>query len=296
MGDPSNASEPLVSRICEADVPRFGVKVDDPVSSQLTQQLANHGPSFAEKVFRLGFPIREHLRREIGGTVEIGLGEVEHTRRKDDRHLDREQIVIVIQKLGDREACDAQNALLPETKICRQFTLVTRFPLLDLEGRPSRRLPHRAVVAESQRPVQLEPAQACESLGSLAKLLSGIMRRHDHAVFLFVEPPRLVGGGPAASGTGPSRPRPLCPAPIARRPAVRRRTGHRNRRRLPASRRLSDAGHFENVDGGRSVSHLNRGRSLPRDFAGAVVLAARVYQWGRDVSAAERQSRLTVDF
>ena len=58
MGDRSNASGPLVTRICKANVGRFGVKVDDAVSPQLRQYLANHGPSFAEQVFGLGsFPV-----------------------------------------------------------------------------------------------------------------------------------------------------------------------------------------------------------------------------------------------
>lgn len=87
MRDPCTTSGSFVIRIREADVPRPGVEIDDSVGPQFRQHAANHGPAFAEQVFRLRFPICEHFRREIGRTIEVGLGKVEYTEKKAFGHL-----------------------------------------------------------------------------------------------------------------------------------------------------------------------------------------------------------------
>src|SRR5438477_7327420 len=78
------AAAPL--SVAKGDVARIHVAHEHPEAFEVAKNPLDMGPSWAELLLLLRAPIGQHLLGEVGRSVEMGAGEIEHERPGHDGH------------------------------------------------------------------------------------------------------------------------------------------------------------------------------------------------------------------
>src|SRR5439155_17463746 len=89
----------------------------DAVGFQFAQDRLDLGPVVAKLFGFVGAPVVPDFLGKVWGTVEVGTGEIENERPRDDGHFDGPQLVVKAQDLRDFAATDVLDAALLQTQI-----------------------------------------------------------------------------------------------------------------------------------------------------------------------------------
>jgi hypothetical protein len=128
----------------------------------IEQNISGHGlerigdvqrirPSVAKKLAEMLMMLGNDFLVEIGNFPrQFRAGEIEDEGARDDRHLDREKLVVVQNKLRDVMTGDLSNLFFGNQSIDREFSSVAINAVKKLNSRPFRGAPDYTILPDAR--------------------------------------------------------------------------------------------------------------------------------------------------